>query len=135
MFHIHYLNPCVHSIVWFEVCTMIEKEKRAWDVIVYSDSDWAGDRDTRKSITGYIVFVLGCPVVWKSRQQPVISLSLSEAEYYALSEAAKEIAFVYQLMSTMGIETELPIVARVDNMGVFSWRKTSQQVAEPSMSI
>ena len=41
---------------------MIEKEKRAWDVIVYSDSDWAGDRDTRKSITGYIVFVLGC---WK----------------------------------------------------------------------
>ena len=47
----------------------------------------------------------------------MISLSSSEAEYYALSEAAKEIAFIYQLMMTMGIETELPIIARVDNMG------------------
>ena len=55
--------------------------------------------------------------MWRSRQQPVISLSSAEAETYALSEAAKEIAFVYQLLMTMGIETKLPIVCRVDNMG------------------
>ena len=88
-----------------------------WDMVMYSDSDWASDKDTRKSITGFILFVLDCPVVWRSRQQPVISLSSSEAETYALSEAAKEIAFVYQLLMTMGIETELPIICRVDNMG------------------
>ena len=92
-------------------------EMKRWDLVMYTDSDWAGDKETRKSITGYILFVLGCPVLWRSRQQPVISLSSSEAEVYALSEAAKEIAFVYQLLMTMGIETQLPIVCRVDNMG------------------
>ena len=56
-------------------------------------------------------------MLWRSRQQPVISLSSSEAETYILSEAAKEIAFGYQLLMAMGIETKLPIVCRVDNMG------------------
>ena len=88
-----------------------------WDMVMYSDSDWASAKDTRNSITGFILFVLDCPVIWRSRQQPVILLSLSEAKTYALSEAAKEIAFVYQLLMTMGIETELPIICRVDNMG------------------
>ena len=49
--------------------------------------------------------------------QKQVSLSSSEAEYYALSEAAKEIAFVYQLLLTMGIKVNLPIIARVDNVG------------------
>ena len=92
-------------------------DMKRWDLVMYSDSDWASDKETRKSVTGYILFVLGCPVIWKSRQQPVISLSSSEAETYALSEAAKEIAFVYQLLMTMGIEAKLPIICRVDNMG------------------
>ena len=67
------------------------------DVVMHTDLDWASDKDTRKSITGFILFVLGCPVVWRSKQQPVILLSSSEAKTYALSEAAREIAFVYQL--------------------------------------
>jgi hypothetical protein len=46
-----------------------------------------------------------------------VSLSSSEAEYYSLSEAAKEIKFIVQTLITMGLKVTLPVVVRVDNIG------------------
>ena len=81
-----------------------------WDIVVYTDSDWAGDKETRISVTGFIVFLLAVPILWKSKAQRSVSLSSSEAEYFALSEAAKEIKFVAHILITMGIPVRLPIV-------------------------
>ena len=61
---------------------------------------------------------MGVPIIWKSKSQKSITLSSSEAEYVALSEATKEINFVYQLLLSIGIQVQLPIVMRVDNVGV-----------------
>ena len=88
-----------------------------WELVVCTDSDWAGDKDTRQSVTGYILFLLKVPILWKSKSQKCLSLSSSEAEFYALSEAAKDIKFVHMLMESMGFEIQLPIVAKVDNVG------------------
>ena len=44
-------------------------------------------------------------------------MSSSEAEYYALSEAAKEIKFVVQILESIGIKVQMPIVVCVDNVG------------------
>jgi hypothetical protein len=88
-----------------------------WVIVVWSDSDFAGDTDTRISITGYIIFVMGCAVSWKSKAQKSVSLSSSEAEWYALSEAVKEVKFIAQVLVTMDIPVQLPIVVRVDNVG------------------
>lgn len=68
-------------------------------------------------MTGFVLFVLGCAVSWKSKAQKSVSLSSSEAEWYALSEAAKEIKFLAQMMMTMEIPIELPIIVKVDNVG------------------
>ena len=95
----------------------ILQEDEMWTITVYTDSDWAGDKDNRVSVTGFIVFLLGVAVLWRSRQQRGVSLSSSEAEYYALSEAAKEIKFVVQILMSMGIPVQLPVIIRVDNMG------------------
>jgi hypothetical protein len=97
-----------------------------WDIVVYTDSDWAGDKVTRISVTGFIIFLLGVPIFWKSKGQKSVSLSSSEAEYYALSESAKEIKFIAQILLTMGIPVRLPIVVRVDNVGaIFMSENTS----------
>jgi hypothetical protein len=64
----------------------------------YSDSDWANDRDERKSTTGYILYLNGDPVSWQSRKQKVVALSTAEAEYYAITEAAKEVQWTKQLL-------------------------------------
>ena len=93
---------------------------------MYTDSDYAGDKSTRISVTGYILFFMGVPIIWKSKSQKSITLSSSEAEYVALSEAEKEIKFVYQLLLSIGIQVKLPIVVRVDNVGaIFMSENTS----------
>jgi len=88
-----------------------------WTMTMYSDSDYASDKETRVSVTGYILFLMGVPIVWKSKAQRSVTLSSSEAEYVALSEAAKEVKFVYQLLTSIGIKVKLPITIRVDNVG------------------
>ena len=88
-----------------------------WTLVVYTDSDWANCKDTRKSISGMNMFLCGVPVFWRSRQQKAVSLSSTEAEWYALSEAVKEILFVAMVLLDMGISVKTPIVVKVDNMG------------------
>ena len=88
-----------------------------WDMETFTDSDWAGDKDTRRSVSGFILFLLKCPICWKSRQQDVISLSSSEAEIYACSDAVKEIMFMSHVLNSMRISFKTPIVIRVDNVG------------------
>ena len=56
----------------------------------YVDSDYAGDRDTRKSTTAYFFLLCGNCISWKSQLQPVVTLSTAEAEYIAATEAVKE---------------------------------------------
>ena len=88
-----------------------------WNIVAYSDSDYAGDKDTRISVSGYIIFLNGAPVSWRSKAQRSVTLSSSEAEYVALSEAAKEVKFIYMVLHAMGFEVKLPITVRVDNIG------------------
>ena len=51
----------------------------------YSDVDWVGDPHTRRSTTGYIVFLGTNPLTWVSKKQPTVSRSSTEAEYRALA--------------------------------------------------
>ena len=88
-----------------------------WKLEVFSDSDWAGDPDDRKSVGCYIIFLNGAPIAWRARKQKVVSLSSSEAEFYACSEAVREVPFVAQLLLFMGIPIQLPVQVWVDNVG------------------
>jgi hypothetical protein len=95
----------------------IVDEKMNWELTVFSDSDWGGDKDNRHSVSGYVIFFMSVPILWRSKLQRTISLSSSEAEYYALSEAAKDVKFVAQILSSIGIEFKQPIIINVDNVG------------------
>ena len=88
-----------------------------WTMVMYTDSDYAGDKDSRKSVSGFILFLMNVPVLWRSKAQKSVTLSSAEAEYVSLSEAAKEIKFVYQILITMGLKVKTPVVVRVDNIG------------------
>ena len=94
-----------------------EDEEEEWSVIAYSDSDFAGNVENRRSIAGFVLYLNGAPISWKSKGMKSTALSSSEAEFISLSETAKEVSFVYQVMKSMGIELKLPIVIRVDNIG------------------
>ena len=88
-----------------------------WNIVGFSDSDFGGDKETRISVTGFIIYCMGVPISWKSKGQKTVALSSSEAEYIALSEAAKEIKFVYQILISLNFSVKLPIIVHVDNLG------------------
>lgn len=50
------------------------------------DSDYAADPYTRRSVTGYVMSINGCPVSWKAKRQGCVTLSSSEAEFVAASQ-------------------------------------------------
>ena len=85
----------------------------------FLDSDFAGDRETRFSVHGYIIYFCGAPISWKSKASKSVTLSSTEAEYFAASETAKELMFVYGLLEGMGMKErlELPFTLRIDNTG------------------
>ena len=56
----------------------------------FSDSDFASDKITSKSIYGYLFIVAGGPVSWKSKRSSIIALSTMEAELDALTEVIRE---------------------------------------------
>lgn len=63
----------------------------------YSDANFASNRDDRVSIGGLILFVDKVPIIWRTVKQKCISLSTMEAEYIALTEAAKEIIWFIRI--------------------------------------
>ena len=75
----------------------------------FTDSDWAGDKDTRKSTSGYIFLLYGGAVSWKSTKQSVVATSSTEAEYIACSDAAKEALWIRRLDSEIK-GTAIPVI-------------------------
>ena len=72
----------------------------------YVDSDYAGDLDRRRSLTGYMFFLDGCLVNWKASLQHIVALSTTEAEYTAATEAVKEALWLRGLITELGMKQE-----------------------------
>lgn len=73
----------------------------------YIDSDYGGDKSTRRSTTGYISLFRGAPISWQSKLQKTVALSSCEAEYMAIREAIKELIFISSIAKELAIYTEI----------------------------
>ncbi len=80
------------------------------DLKVYSDTDWAGDANNQRSVSGYIMLCAGAAVSWSSRKQITVVLSTMEAEYIALASLTREVIWLRQLGSELGLDTTNPTV-------------------------
>jgi hypothetical protein len=81
----------------------------------YCDSDWAGDRQSRRSLSGYIIMLNGGPVQWKSQLQPTVAQSSTEAEYIALSYCGNEVVNMRSFMHFIGYSQSKPTNIFEDN--------------------
>ena len=82
-----------------------------------SDSNYATDPETRKSITGTVVYLEESPVMFKSSTQKHICLSVTEAEQAAGVSCAQDMLYVMHVLQSMGLQVELPMLLEIDNKG------------------
>ena len=68
----------------------------------YADADYANDVTDRKSYTGYVFSLGGTAISWESRKQRSVATSSAEAEYIAISEAAKESIYLNDFLLELG---------------------------------
>ena len=83
----------------------------------YTDADWAGQVDTRKSTAGYVLLFNGTGVSWSSKTLKTIALSSQDAEYMALSDGSREVIFVRNVLSMTGFVMSEPTSLHGDNNG------------------
>jgi hypothetical protein len=84
-------------------------------ILGFTDADWAGCLDTRKSTTGYCFFIGSSLVSWKAKKQTTVSRSSSEAEYRALSSATCELIWLLYLVNDLKIQCSKPPVIYCDS--------------------
>ena len=83
----------------------------------YSDADWGGDKDTRRSTTGYVFMLDSGVISWASKLQPTVALSSAEAEYMAACAAVQEAIHLRELMGDIGYKQDGATVIFEDNQG------------------
>jgi hypothetical protein len=81
----------------------------------YADASYAADVGTRKSTTGWVLMLAGAAVAWKSKLQPIVATSTTEAEYVALCFAALECVALRALLEFVGCPQAQPTIFYEDN--------------------
>lgn len=76
------------------------------ELVGFTDADMAGDVDSRKSTSGYLITFSGGAVSWQSRLQKCVALSTTEAEYIAITEASKELLWMKKFLQELGLEQD-----------------------------
>lgn len=80
----------------------------------YCDADYANDKDTRRSTTGYIIFFGKSPITWCTRRQPIVALSSTEAEFIAAADCVKELLYLKNLLREL-TNNDVVVNLNIDN--------------------
>jgi len=100
---LRYLRGSIHKGILYEY-------KPTMTIEVYTDADWAADATNRKSITGTLITLAGGPVIFRSNQQSLVSLSTTEAEYIAAAETVRDLVWIKSLLNDLGVSFDTPRV-------------------------
>jgi hypothetical protein len=86
----------------------------------YTDADWAGDPDDRRSTSGYLVYLGSNPITWSAKKQPTVSRSSTESEYKALAIASVKLCWIRTLLKDFGIYLSPTPILWCDNVSALA---------------
>ena len=103
-----YLKGTSDYGIWYE-------KSNDFTLCTYTDADWAGDMDDRKSTSGGAFFLGGRLVSWLSKKQDCTSQSTTEAKNVAAVNNCNQVIWMKQMMKDIGITFKEPIIIYYDN--------------------
>ena len=91
----------------------------------YTDADWGGDLDERKSTSGFIFLLNNGAISWSSKKQSCIALSTMEAEFVAFSSAVQKAVWFKRFLDHLGISNEAsgPVLVNCDSEAAIAYTK------------
>lgn len=92
----------------------------------FADADWAGDKNDRKSTSGFC-FKLGSGLIsWRTNKQTCVALSTAEAEYVALAAASQEGVWLKHLLANLSFGDDSPMIINEDNQAAICLAKNNR---------
>ena len=102
------------------ICFSTTKSNQQPIITAYSDSDFAGCKETSKSTGGFLTTINSGPISWRSKRASLVVLSTLEAESDALLETIREVQQLSNLCKELEIDILRPIPLYCDNQGSIS---------------
>ena len=96
---------------------MVNARKEKFVIKGRSNSNYATNEETRKSVSGIEVTLNGAPVVMQSIGQKIVALSVTEAELIALALVVQEMLYVLRLLELMKLQMQKLMIVKCDNKG------------------
>jgi len=84
------------------------------NIDIYTDADYAGDKETRRSTSGFLFYIGGALTRWMSKLQHYVATSTAESEYYSLSECAKHCVWYINFLNELNFKIPC-LTINVDN--------------------
>ncbi|XP_040361647.1 secreted RxLR effector protein 161-like [Rosa chinensis] len=100
-----------------------KKGGKAGELVAFSDNDYAGDTDDRKSTSGYVFLLSSGAMAWSSKKQPVVSLSTTEAEFISAASCACQAVWMQRVLKSLGWIQSKSTVIYCDNCSAIKLSK------------
>lgn len=94
------------------------------ELIAYTNSDYAGDLEVRKTTSGHVFIISSGVVSWSSRKQPVVTLPTTEAEFMAVASCACQAVWLRRILEKLGHTQIESTIVYCDNSSTTSFPRT-----------
>lgn len=116
---LRYVMGTMEKGLWYKHGT-----KNEGKLVAFSDSDYAGDIDDRRSTSGYVFIMNGGAVAWSSKKQPMVTLSTTEAEFISAASCACQGVWMRRVLSMLGCNQGEPTIIYCDNNSAVKLSRT-----------
>lgn len=91
-------------------------KKQSMKLMAYTDADWAGCPSTRRSTSGFCLYLGDNLISWSAKRQPTVSRSSAEAEYKGVANVVAEYCWLRNLLLEMGRPLQQATIVYCDNV-------------------